>query len=197
MWKKYSTQWKQHYTLDHEAFRHSPELYTIWAQKAIFVRDSIDLNPFNTEYFFWCDIGAFRDGVDEVVRTSFPTIKYLPFDKIAFCSVERLNKNDWNINEGIYNDFTHESRLVGGLWGGGKVGCLKWLEAYEKMLNVFFANNRFAGKDQAVMLATYVTDTSLAIVYRPPNILDWFYFSRLHSDLNITPEIDETYLKRE
>lgn len=195
MWRTYSDKWIAHHSLDHESFRHTPELYAIWAQKAVFVDDAIKLNPFNTDYFFWCDIGAFRDGIDETVRRTFPSIQHLPQDKIALCSVEQLHTKDWEICGGIPGNFQYKDRIVGGLWGGGRAGCERWLEAYENMLKIYFENDRFAGKDQSVMLSAYLNDTSFATVYRPPSNYDWFYFTRLHSDLGILPQINETYMR--
>ena len=171
MWKNYSVIWKLHHYMDSEKDIHSPELYAIWAQKSSFVNETIDLNPFKTEYFFWCDIGAFRGPVIQYeVRKSFPNIKHLPDDRILLCSVNPLLPEDKIVQkDGIPCDFTDptHARLVGGLWGGSTVGCRKWHNAYCAMLQRYFDAGRFAGKDQNVMLSTYIKDSSLAYVVCP------------------------------
>jgi hypothetical protein len=195
MWSTYSSKWKEHHALDHESSYHSPELYAIWAQKVVFVDEAIRLNPFQTDYFFWCDIGAFREGsIESVVRTSFPKSRHLPKDRIALCSVNPLEECDDVLENGIHGNFQYKCRLVGGLWGGGIEGCRRWRRAYEDCLNLYFEKGRFAGKDQNVMLSAYLADPSLATIYTPEKREDWFYFQRLHSDMGLTPVIDSTYL---
>ena len=197
-WEKYKDKWIQHYEMDPEKFRHSPELYSIWAEKAFFVKKAIELNLYNTEYFFWCDIGAFRDkNVPQGILNSFPTIKYLPKNRIALCSVYRLEKEDKIIHpDGIIGNFLTKDRIVGGLWGGDIPGCLNWCEAYENMLLKYFEQNRFVGKDQSVMLSAYLNNESLAVVIEPTSfkVSTFFFFEYLYSNLNIKYKIDLSYL---
>lgn len=197
-WEKYKDKWIQHYEIDPEKFRHSPELYTIWAEKAFFVKRAIELNPYNTEYFFWCDIGAFRDkNVPLEILNSFPTTKYLPKNRIALCSVNKLEKEDTVLQpDGIIGNFLTKDRIVGGLWGGDISGCLNWCEAYENMLVKYFEKNRFAGKDQSVMLSTYLKNKNLAVVIEPTSfkVSTFFFFEYLHSNLNIIYKLDSSYL---
>jgi hypothetical protein len=195
MWKTYADQWRLHHKMDHENNIHTPELYAIWAQKAVFIDDAIKANPFKTDHFFWCDIGAFRDEhINPVICASFPTIHNLPKDKIAICSVTQLEGNDNTIIDEIHGNFQHTNRIVGGLWGGDITGCLKWRLAFEECLRLYFEKGRFAGKDQSVMLSTYLANPTLANVYKPPNKYDWFYFQRLHSNLDIVAELDRSYI---
>jgi hypothetical protein len=198
-WSNYSHFWKNHYELDHEKNIHSPELYSIWAEKAFFVKRAIEINPYKTNYFFWCDIGAFRNqNIPQIILKSFPTTKYLPTNKIILCSIEPLNMNDTIIhNDGIIGNFTDKNRIVGGLWGGDIIGCINWCKAYDKMLIKYFENNRFAGKDQSIMLSTYLNNKELAVIVKSFNNLcdEWFFFEYLHSNLeNIPYIIDISYL---
>ena len=135
-WTLWKEQWIQQHELDPEKNIHSPELYAIWAQKAFFVKKAVDLNPFKTEFFFWCDIGAFREGsLNPVVQTSFPDSRFLLADRILFSSVAPLAPDDFLRGpDGIKGDFLRVDRLVGGLWGGGAAGCVRWLAAYRSML---------------------------------------------------------------
>ena len=195
-WKLYKNQWIRQYELDHEK-AHSPSLYAIWAQKPHFVRRAIELNPFGTEYFFWCDIGAFREGrLDPVIQTSFPDSRWLPADRILMSAVNPINDDDKERKaDGICGDFLHVNRIVGGLWGGGREGCLRWLESYTHMLERYIARGRFAGKDQSVMLSTYLEDRSLANIvrcnYKEVDI--WFYLTYLCSKNPITYELEASY----
>ena len=101
--------------------------------------------------------------------------------------------------DGIYGECItsvwNEVRLVGGLWGGHKTGCSKWIAAYQTMLEKYFQAGRFAGKDQQVMLSTYLDDQSLAYVVQPTigGIDTWFFFQYLLSSLPILYSLNPTY----
>jgi len=192
MWKMYKQEWIAHHMIDPEKDIHTPELYAVWAQKPIFVEQAIRLNLFNTEFFYWCDIGAFRVPIQDVVRRTFPTCAFSP-NKVLFTSVEDLNPACE-----LYNLDGRKHTLVGGLWGGEVSACLRWRYAYEAMLIRYFAMGLFAGKDQTVMLTTYLDNTSLGEILRPklrkqPGYDDWFFAQRLLSDEYVLAEPDTSY----
>lgn len=196
MWKQYKDMWAAQHAIDHEKGYHTPELYAIWAQKAVFVEEAIMNNPFHTEYFFWCDIGAFRSPVPEEVRRSFPTTKHFPSNAVLFSSVNRLAVNDRVVqSDGIPGNFQHIDRIVGGLWGGNIRACLRWRSAYESMLNRYVSAGRFAGKDQSVMLSAYLEDPSLGVIVQPtvPTIDKWFFLEYLLSDMDVKYRLDDSY----
>ncbi len=189
-WKLYRDQWITMHAIDHEKAIHSPQLYAIWAQKAWWVEKAITLNPFRTDYFFWCDIGAFRGTLP---HPSFPQVRHFHSDKILLSSVAPLTLEERK--KGYEADFTRENRIVGGLWGGGKQGCLKWKAAFQTMLETYFNSGRFAGKDQSVMLSAYLVEPTLAIVVKPTHQGSdpWFFLEYLLS--NQAPFVeDESYL---
>jgi hypothetical protein len=196
-WTLYKTEWIKHHALDPERDNHSPELYAIWAQKAFFVKRAIDLNPFGTNYFFWCDIGAFRNGLDPVIQTSFPSVRHLPADRILMSSVGPSLPGDNDVRpDGIRGDFMHVNRIVGGLWGGGALGCIRWLHTYKDMLERYFATGRFAGKDQSVMLSAYLENRTSALIVKStvPNIDIWFFLTHLCSNHVVHYELDASYI---
>jgi len=201
-WQLYQDKWREHVHLDPEQHIHSPELYAVWAQKAFFVERAIHQNPFKTDFFFWCDIGAFRDPyVSSIILESFPTTKYMEQDKIILQSVGNVVSTDWvprrdRIRGEVITSQWNEIRLVGGLWGGGIEGCLKWKKAYQKMLELYFRAGRFAGKDQQVMLSTYLENISLAKVVRSTKhyIDEWFFLEHLLSNQPERYELNPTYL---
>lgn len=223
MWKLHKSLWEIHHAMDHEKHHHSPELYAIWAQKSTFVYNTFLLNPFNTEYFFWCDIGAFRGPtIPETVRMSFPTTTHLPADRILLCSINPLIIDEITIQgDGIPGNFTKVDRIVGGLWGGSGVGCYQWHVAYCAMLQQYFNANRFAGKDQSVMLSAYIDNPSLAYVtcasseiQQVPTIVitdkvpynieadklyvnPWFYLQYLLSTIGFPFYLDPSYVLKQ
>jgi hypothetical protein len=201
-WRLYESKWKEQHDMDPEKGHHTPELYTIWAEKAFFVEKAIQTNPFQTDFFFWCDIGAFRDPyISYIILDSFPTTQYLDPERILFQSVGDVTPNDWiqradGIRGEVISHAWNDIRLVGGLWGGGITACIRWKNAYQRMLESYFRVGRFAGKDQQVMLSTYLDDPSMAKIVRctKPYIDEWFFLEHLLSDLSERYELNPTYL---
>jgi len=197
-WSLYKNKWIENHTIDPENAYHTPELYAIWAQKAFFVEKAININYFDTLYFFWCDFGAFRDpNIDNTILESFPSTKYFKDDKLLLEGIENLEESDKIIdNDGLpLSRIWNNVRLVGGLWGGSVKACLRWKTLYQTMLEQYFEKNRFAGKDQTVMLSTYLKNPEVATIIRHSvqSIDSWFFFEYLLSDLNIPFAINETY----
>jgi hypothetical protein len=193
MWKLYKREWIAHHLKDPEKDLHTPELYAVWAQKPIFVEQAIHANVFHTEFFYWCDIGAFRVPVRDIVRRTFPTCAFPP-NKVLFTSVEDLSPASEQYNlDGL------KHTIVGGLWGGCASACLRWRYAYEAMLIRYFGMGIFAGKDQTVMLSAYLENSSLGEIVRPktrkePGYDDWFFAQRLLSEEVVAFEKDKSYI---
>ena len=58
------SQWSEQESLDPEqGIGHSRLLYTVWNEKANFLKIAADKNHFNSAYFLWLDIGAIRHSV--------------------------------------------------------------------------------------------------------------------------------------
>jgi len=198
-WKLYRNEWIEQHKLDPENSYHTPELYSIWAEKIFFVEKAIRSNYFQTDYFFWCDFGAFRDpAIHPTILQSFPRTKYFQDDKLLMQGIGDMEESDKIIDaDGLPLPSTFEKvRLVGGLWGGSSIACLRWKENYQTMLECYFEKGRFAGKDQTVMLSTYLCTPDIATIVKHTtgNEVDsWFFMEHLLSDLPIVYETNKTY----
>lgn len=159
--KKYN--WEKHYAMDHEKY-HNIYLYMIWNEKSNFLKRAIDLNPFESEYFYWTDIGAFRE-------KPIPEYPKRCVDKIILLNIMPFKQEE--LKEGIDNRFQYVNRIGGGIFGGHKNNCLIWCEKYYQMLDLFFEKNIFAGKDQSIMAFVYINNPQLCEVVFAPN--KWFY----------------------
>lgn len=202
MWKKYKATWAHQHEIDPEQSIHSPELYAIWAMKTTFVEFAIDANPFDTEYFFWCDFGAFREpAYPEHVMKYFPMTRYFYSDKVIIQGVAPLSYRERFIQpDGIYGMPVtmgwNEVRLAGGLWGGGIKGCLRWSAAYKATLMDYFKKDRVASKEQVVMLSAYLADPTIAIIVQRTldHVNPWFFFHELLSNTNTVFATEPSYL---
>jgi hypothetical protein len=209
---EYPEQWRDQHALNPEGHiqgnvngvvtQQSPELYAIWAHKPAFVQKAIQVNPFSTEFFFWCDIGAFREPPCSAVQERFPETKGMMRTRILLQSVAPLLPHEKErYADGIrgppITPHWKEPRLVGGLWGGGKEACLAWKRACDQMRLRFFQAGRYTGNDQAVMLSALLEEPELALVVKHhghiPNGNPWFFMEYLLSSL-AEWKVDVSYL---
>lgn len=188
---KYLESWEKQHILDHEKFRHNIYLYMIWNEKSNFIKKAIEINPFNSEYFYWTDIGAFRDSKTVNLFLDYPkkvTEKILLLN-ISNFQVNELNDLATKCNEpnnlnkpdetfiSIDNRFQHVNRIGGGIFGGHKNYCFKWWKKYYAVLDIFFEKNIFAGKDQSIMAFTALLNPDIVEMVKPFNAKfdPWFY----------------------
>jgi hypothetical protein len=154
---------------------HSPELYLIWAEKAHFVKRAIEINPFQSNYFLWVDIGCFRtpspikwpnpDRIREMDRSKVLVLKVTPFTEEELqCTRETLPS------------FLTTNRLGATIFGGGKEVLLRYHELYYEMVEYFISTNRFIGKDQSILNSVYLLNPHVFNVIEPKLCKDkWFY----------------------
>ena len=151
---QYNRLWKLHWRRDHEAERHSPDLYMIWNEKPRFLEIAIQQNPFDSEYFLWCDIGCFRNRPQDVSLTvleDWPRIDRLHKDKVTITYLSPFSAKDFKSVDGKLmssSDFRERVTVAGGIYGGGAAGLKDWIDVFYKTLSAFFEYGRFAGKDQ-------------------------------------------------
>jgi hypothetical protein len=177
---KYLEHWNRDLNRDHEKY-HSIELYMIWNEKSMFIKKAIDMNPFESEYYCWSDIGMIRH------PSYIPYIKNYPNgrndikdDKIYLLNVAyKFNENDFKFIEMASERYRHISSCIGGgVIFGHKIVCVKWVNKYYEMLDEFVKNDYFAGKDQSLMACVYVKNVDMIELIKPiptPFNDDWFY----------------------
>ncbi len=186
---KYQNYWDKDLQRDHERSYHNQMLYVIWNEKTMFMYKTYKMNPFNTEYFAWMDIGMVRNKEYIKFLNNFPSSKRL----------EEINKN--KVHLVVINEFTNEElyssvpseifRYVDRL-GAGMILCHidiieRWKNEYYDMLNMFMNNNLFSGKDQSIVNSLYIKYKDEFIELVSTNDLrqidnKWFYMLYFLSD---------------
>lgn len=199
-YKRYKAEWIDQHAKDPENKIHSPMLYVIWNEKSRFLRDGAVLNPFNTTYFLWVDIGCFR----YPSRSLMQKYRYWPSPssmknatvagtKIVLLSVGRFTEkeNQWSLQakamglEDLGPRFLkNDNRIGGGIFGGARDIIDYWCTQYYDILDKYILSGRFSGKDQHIMATLALKYPQIVSVISPPvgyknNI--WFY---LHEHLN-------------
>ncbi len=201
-WQLFQWNWRDHHHIDPDQHAHTPESYAVLAESAFLVESASRLNPFQSEFFVWCDIRAFRDvSVSQSLLDTFPTTRYLEPARIVMLSLNELPKSALRVNpDGIRGEVVsknwNDTYLLGEVWGGGATACLRWKCAYQKTLEKYFRIGRFAGKYQQVMLSTYLEDQSLANVFYYPGLHDDYRLclAFLSADQTAHFALDRTYL---
>jgi hypothetical protein len=195
-WTRYEREWRTAHGRDPEKRIHSVELFAVWACKPFFVCEAIEINPYASKKFLWCDIGAFREPMPPYIRNNFPLASRLPDDdRLLIQAINPITSGDMQVRaDGIPGDFLKLDRIVGGFWGGTAQACRRWLAAYEDMLIRYCSSGRFSGKEQSVMASALLANPDIAHVLTCNSPGDpWFHFTRLLSDKSIPFVHDLSY----
>ena len=66
----------------------SPELYVLSAEKVKFVNQAIDMDPYDSDYFVWCDIDTFRES--GYINNNFLSSKFMWKGRMGFAIIEEF-----------------------------------------------------------------------------------------------------------
>lgn len=176
---KYIDYWKKDYERDTEKY-HNPYLYMIWNEKSMFIRHAIHINPFNTEYYAWTDIGMIRDPEQIKYVNMYPNpniIKTLKNDKVYILNIADFTEQELRETD-VTQIFKYKNRIGGGVIFGHKDVLMEWYKIYYDMMSAFMKNDYYAGKDQSIMACVYLKYREKLIelvkpTYSPIN--KWFY----------------------
>jgi hypothetical protein len=100
LYSKYGQEvWDKQIQLDKEKEIHknSFALYLVWNSKAYFLKHAVEQNYWNSQYYFWVDIGSMRrdsphPAVNRIAFTNWPddsAVRQIPDGKMLFMYVER------------------------------------------------------------------------------------------------------------
>jgi hypothetical protein len=143
---------------------HNQELYRIWANKSFFVREAIELNPFHSDAFVWCDAGCWRDPqvamhfgkgwpCSEALRPGCLLLLTMA-DLTPFVS-KITNPEIQTLDDLVTQIRTDNILTVGGtILAGDKAAWLKWIPHFRSVLETFIKHDLFAGDDQSVITST-------------------------------------------
>jgi hypothetical protein len=178
--------WKYCHQLDVENDIHTTKLYQVWAMKSWFVKRAIEMNPYGSDYYFWCDIGSVRDRKLVDGLYSFPraeTVFSLPKDRINLIVINAFQQSDLQINKAteiplMYCNHMKDGKMIscpnivrvqGGFFGGHVDAWPKWIEEYRETLIRFLRAGLFGGKDQYIMGTIAIVRNNLVNVIEAYN----------------------------
>ena len=190
---KHIDYWEYCKRIDREHHIHSKELYMIWNEKPFFMEKALKMNKFNSEYFFWMDIGCVRDPI-MLTRIGKFSCDGIPSDKIILSKVTDSQINTNLNNHGISVSFENRGNICcpilnciqGGFFGGHKNAVKNWVKMYKNELNLFMVTGTFGGKDQYIMGNLTIKFPEYITVLKPeefPKFNSWWSFLVRMTDL--------------
>jgi hypothetical protein len=158
---------------------HNQLLYKIWNEKPFFTLYASQINPYNTDFFVWVDIGCFRHQSFLPRFQTFPSVQKLHKDKITFLQIDKFKENDklnvFNVDE----RFIYLNRIGGTMFACHKDTIVKFVSKHQELLQVFTNKRKFKGMDQTVYAFCILQNPELFDIIDPPKQYDydhWFYF---------------------
>ncbi len=181
--KKYGKVWEKQHSIDPERQRHSPQLYAIWDTKPWFLNRVAAENPFNSSYFFWVDIGCFREKGHSYRK--WPNVSRINSvlqnrDKMVLGKIHSFTEDDWK--KARKRELITKDRIQGTFFGGRAPVLLRYMNLFYDFIDECIGKGWFVGKEQNMMntLALMNHNSTLVIDASRSNVKTcgdpWFYF---------------------
>ena len=191
------SEFQHSHEIDPEKKIHNTSLYMIWNEKTSFVKQEIDNNPYGSKYFFWVDIGCFRDERILHIITNWPLVERVEYetkrkDAVMILNIDSFTENElaWKSTseEDLGPNFEKTVRLGGGIFGGSIDAFNKWHFLYYATLKKYFDAKRFAGKDQNIMATVCLKyPQTVNLIKIPPEASKegdiWFFMHRFLGEM--------------
>jgi hypothetical protein len=164
--------WEKQLSMDPERRIHKwYHLYWVWLAKTEFVRRTVDMNPFHSEFFAWVDIGYFREERWNGMRMLQQIPPALREDQVLLLDV--------NFGSNRVVPFNYPRQTVGGGFIGGYAkGIFRWSKLFYNWIKE--RQSEFIGKDQLRMYQTCFQEPNLCLLVKPGpgNFGDnWFFMA--------------------
>jgi hypothetical protein len=172
----------------------------LWAEKISFVKETIERQYFNTNFYGWCDIGYFRNRTGEYHDTntselinwpSYEKINALDNKKIVYACINnndiymndlvRIVKNK-NINGLPTNPIPpFQNSIAGGFFILHKDMINWWFKTFDSKLELYFKNDYLVKDDQIIIADCVFSDLDRFALFREFQYPydNWFMFQRI------------------
>ena len=173
------------------------EVNMLWSEKIFFVNQTIEKHYFDTEFYGWCDIGYFRNEIDNTHTSELQNwansskVQELDKTKIHYSIV---NNND-NYIDFIYNLVNNKNdaglpseplppdqkSVAGGFFILHKTLMDWWAKTYDDRLDLYFKNEYLVKDDQLVLIDCIFSQPNIFCLYKENNwnFDNWFMFQRI------------------
>lgn len=199
---KYKNNWIKNHNLSNLNLHNHIDwkLNMLWNEKVFFVNQTIKNKYFDSLYYGWCDIGYFRNRVNDLntrYLSNWPNNNKLlssPFNEnyIHYACVQ----NDVLIYEKLSNDINNHykdklieqpSYQIEEICFAGGFFILKsnlldsYIKLYDEKLEYYFKNNFIIKDDQTIIMDIILTNQKMFYIHKEENerFDNWFMFQRL------------------
>ena len=181
----------------------SAEIYTLWNAKPYLLSKISMLNPFNSNYFFFCDIGVWRNNyranlVINLQNGWWPSLNVVEsvFDSsnnsnchgkehcLLLSKIGRI-KDKYKKNCSIW----HSLSIQAGFFGGNAKSVQWFANKYYKLLDRFIDNNIYAGREEYVFATLWLMESSQFLILKAYTSggskcpwWQWMYFQNFFSN---------------
>jgi hypothetical protein len=173
------------------------ELNMLWSEKIAFVKETIDKKYFDTDLYGWCDIGYFRNRINDLHTNNLNNwpnqnkLNNLDKNKIIYACIsnnERYlndlilcvqNKNDQNLPcVPIPPD---QNSIAGGFFILHKQMIDWWFYTFDNKLFKYFLNDYLVKDDQLILVDCIFSNINKFILFRECQYPydNWFMFQRI------------------
>jgi hypothetical protein len=143
----------------------SPEYVIMMASKVSLLKQTIDMNPFRSSYFYWIDFGIIRSDSDLPFPLSalcIPPPRFISEPeaqgKIVYTSTKPINSTLKNVAELIAN--RSSPYVKASLFGGQSEPVMQYHALYRQVFERWLAAN-LTDDDQSLMVACYFEQPDL------------------------------------
>ena len=173
------------------------EVNMLWSEKVWFVKETIDMKYFSSEFYGWCDIGYFRNSMRDVHTNQLNQwantnkIVSLVKDKIYYAYVrsdsyieelKRIVKNKSERGLPVVPIPPQQNSIAGGFFIIHKDKMEWWANEYDQKLELYFKNDYLVKDDQIILVDCILSNESHFLLLSENSRYDsWFLFQRFLS----------------
>jgi hypothetical protein len=157
-------------------------MYQIWANKCFFIRDALEKNPFESDYFVWCDAGCWRNPIiNRNLAKNWPSTTLFEPSRLLMLLLEK--NGDIHSELATAGIHTHEECVTkiipvgklyvsGTILAGDKQAWEIFTPLFKKTLEYYAKHKMFAGDDQNILASTYIWMCKTMPHYAPKILFD-------------------------
>ncbi|KAK3242565.1 hypothetical protein CYMTET_47724 [Cymbomonas tetramitiformis] len=156
--------WENQFRIDPQnSSQLSYELYWVWLSKSWFVDQAMQLDPFDSSIYVWCDIGSMRQNMyRDRVLIRHPEI--VPSSRMLIMAMsypEQPTDTSWIIKA------QHGTHVAGAVMAGRVVAWRTFHARFQQVVRGYAARELFVGEDQAVIQTVCTRHLSLCTFVLP------------------------------
>lgn len=199
---KYKEHWiKNHYKNFLLNGKTSWELNMLWSEKIWFVKETIERQHFETDFYGWCDIGYFRNGHQDIHTSQLmnwsnnPSVIQNNRNNICYACINN-NENYVNFLYKLVNNKNSvglpikeipcdQQSISGGFFFLHKDKIEWFANTYDTKLQLYFNHNYLVKDDQIILADCIFSNPDKFTLFREnyKHLNNWFMFQRFLNNI--------------